>query len=104
MTLSVRRMKSSISPLTLFSLSLVWLFSRDSPAFVGDGRRLKDLFACTVGFNLYGGPVSIESLRFSIVVPPDRISFPENLFTSSLFGFSIWVTTELLLPDLKGSR
>ena len=89
MTLSVRRIKSSISPLTLFSLSLVWLFSRDSPALVGDGRRLKDLFACTVGFNLCGGPVSIESLRFSIVVPPVRISFPEKRLMSSLLGFSI---------------
>ena len=102
--LKVRRMKSSISPLTIFSLNRVWLFSRVFPALVGDGSRLKDLFAWTVGLSRPVVPLSIVSLRFSIVVLPVRISFPENLLMSSLLGFSIPETTEPAFPDLKGSR
>lgn len=103
--LKVRRMKSSISPLTIFSLNRVWLFSLVFPAaLVGDGSRLKDLFAWTVGLSRPVVPLSIVSLRFSIVVLPVRISFPENLLMSSLLGFSIPETTEPAFPDLKGSR
>ena len=72
---------------------------------MGEGSRLNDLLAWTVGLSRPLVPVSIVSLRFcSIVVLPVRMSLPENLLMSSLFGFSMPDTTEPVFPDLKGSR